>query len=95
MAPKFHPRSISLGSRRGTWLRRCGYLACIILIIQTYVFLSNHPELSLKQIIQNCFRSPRILRPGQYQHVVMPSLEEVVDGDSADLVGMGMAHDRR
>ncbi|CAG8376846.1 unnamed protein product [Penicillium salamii] len=93
---KFHPRSSSRGSRRGTWLRRCGYLACFILVIQTYVFLSNHPDVSFMQMTQDCFRSPRVLRPGQYhQGIEIPSPEEVADGDSADLVGMGMAHDRR
>ncbi|CAG8201153.1 unnamed protein product [Penicillium salamii] len=93
---KFHPRSSSWGSRRGTWLRRCGYLACFILVIQTYVFLSNHPDVSFMQMTQDCFRSPRVLRPGQYhQGIEIPSPEEVADGDSADLVGMGMAHDRR
>jgi len=87
----------SFSSRRWTWLRYLGYLTCLITILQTCSFLSNHPETNLVQATYDCFHRPPILRPGQYQRGAdVASVAEEAPGEvPADPDEVGMAHVRR
>ncbi|CAI7664862.1 unnamed protein product [Penicillium manginii] len=95
--PRFRTRR-SLRLRPTTWMRWLGYLALVMTVLETYSYLSVHPELSLLCALVS-YQKPGILRPGQYrdpdgiEYVFVPGETEVEDRREVD--DMGFVHARR
>lgn len=77
------------------WYSWLGCLVSVFTVLETFSYLSEHPELSVIHLLASPCQ-PAVLRPGQYrettgQQYVLDNFDE----DESDPDDMGFARDRR